>query len=171
VTVLLSLALIGAIGAVAWAVTQVSAALRAMQADARRQRAAQLLALFGPGMAAAGQDARALLSWHPVAVTARTLMPDEFAELDRAAGQPFPFSPALIEQAHARWTADWLEWEQAHTTAYRLKVAEAEAAIAAGVPTGRAQLDAVEREKLELYQTHYSQYVRVAKAMQALMTK
>jgi hypothetical protein len=32
----------------------------------------------------------------------------------------------------------------------------------------RARLDAVEREKLETYQRRYEEYVRVAKALQAL---
>jgi len=32
----------------------------------------------------------------------------------------------------------------------------------------RAKLDAVEREKLDLYQQHYADYVRIAKALQAL---
>ena len=36
-------------------------------------------------------------------------------------------------------------------------------------PVLRARLDAVEREKLELYQRRYAEYVRVAKALQALV--
>jgi hypothetical protein len=32
----------------------------------------------------------------------------------------------------------------------------------------RARLDAVEREKLELYQRRYEEYVRVSKALQSL---
>ena len=34
----------------------------------------------------------------------------------------------------------------------------------------RARLDAVEREKLDLYQRRYTDYVRVAKALQALLS-
>ena len=33
----------------------------------------------------------------------------------------------------------------------------------------RARLDAIEQEKLELYQRRYAEYVRVAKALQALV--
>jgi hypothetical protein len=33
----------------------------------------------------------------------------------------------------------------------------------------RARLDAVEQEKLEIYQRRYAEYVRVAKALQALV--
>lgn len=169
-TLVLAIAIVAAGGAISWAVLQVAAGLRDARADGRRERAAQLLAMFGPGTAAAAQDARALLAWYPVAAAARRLLPDEFADLDRAAGKPFPFSPELVEQVHARWTAEWLEWEQAHTTAYKRKVAEAEAALAAGGAAARAQLDAVEREKLEMYQARYSQYIQVGKALQALMT-
>jgi hypothetical protein len=35
----------------------------------------------------------------------------------------------------------------------------------------RARLDAVESEKLDLYQRRYADYVRVAKALQALMAR
>jgi hypothetical protein len=39
---------------------------------------------------------------------------------------------------------------------------------AAGI--GRARLDAIEREKLDLYQRRYAEYVRTAKALQTLIT-
>lgn len=170
--ILLSASLVAAVAILAWTVMQALAVLRAMQAEASRGRTFQLLSVFGPAMAAAPEDVRSLLAWHPVAAAARKLFPDDFAAIDRAAGKTFPFSRDLVEQAHARWTADWLEWEQAHTTAYRLKVAEAEAELASdpSSPRARARLDAVEREKLEMYQSRYSQYVQVAKALQALMT-
>lgn len=170
--VFFSVSLIAALAVLAWAVMQAVTVLRALQTEARHQRTLQLLAVFGPAAAAAPQDVRSLLAWHPVAAAARTLLPDDFAALDRAIGKTFPFDRDLLDQAHARWTADWLEWEQAHTTAYRLKVAEAEAELASdpSSPRGRARLDAVEREKLELYQARYSRYIQVAKALQALTT-
>ncbi len=170
--ILLSASLVAAVAALAWAVMQAVTVLRAMEVEARRQRMLQLLTVFGPAITGAPQDVRSLLAWHPVAAAARKLLPDDFAAVDRAAGKTFPFSRELVEQAHARWTADWLEWEQAHTTTYRLKVAEAEAELASdpSSPRGRARLDAVEREKLEMYQARYSQYIQVSKALQALMT-
>lgn len=169
---MLASALLFAVAVLAWAVFQAVSVMRQMQAETRRQRPVLLLTLFAPGMAAAAQDVRALLAWYPVAAAARKLLPDEFAALDQATGATFPFSRELLEQAHARWSADWLEWEQAHTTAYRLKVAEAEAELTASPasPRARARLDAVEREKLEMYQARYGQYVQVGKALQALMT-
>ncbi len=39
----------------------------------------------------------------------------------------FPFGPDQIQNAHARWTADWLAWELVHDTEYKLKAAAAEA--------------------------------------------
>ena len=53
---------------------------------------------------------------------------------------------------------------------YKLKAAvvEQELAAAGASPVLRGKLDAVEREKLDLYQRRYSEYVRVAKALQAL---
>jgi hypothetical protein len=163
--------LIGA-GAVVWALLRVVAALREIPVEARRHRIAALLTMFAPGMAAAPSDARALLAWHRVATTARKILPDDFQALDRAIGSPFPFNREAIEQALAKWTSEWLEWEQSHTTTYRLKIAEAQAELASdpSAPRGRARLDAMEREKLELYQARYSQYVQVAKALQAIVT-
>ena len=46
-------------------------------------RLIQLMALFAPGIAAAGDDPRAILSWQPLAVMARKLFPEECAELDQ----------------------------------------------------------------------------------------
>jgi hypothetical protein len=41
--------------------------------------------------------------------------------------------------------------------------------VEAGSDLGRATLEAVEREKLELYQRRYEEYVRVGKALHALI--
>jgi hypothetical protein len=150
---------------------QIAAAIRASRAGLVRDRAAQLLAIFVPALGAAAIDPRALLVWHPVAQTARRLFSEEFAEIDRAAGEMFPFSRKQIEAAHAQWTADWLAWELAHDTAYKLKAAEAEHELAtsANSAVARARLDAIEREKLDLYQRRYQEYIRVAKGLQALI--
>jgi hypothetical protein len=66
-----------------------------------------------------------------------------------------------------------LAWERTHEAAYTLKVAEIEHELGEGSaisapPHMRARLDAIEREKLDLYQRRYQEYVRVSKALQAL---
>ena len=169
--IFLSAAMVAA--AIVWAAVRIAGELRAARAGSgSSERVTTLLAVFAPAVAAAQQDPRAILVWQPMAQAARNLFPDEFAALDRAAGAAFPFSKERIEAAHAQWTADWLAWEHAHDTAYKLKAAVAESEVAAqgGSSVARARLDAVEREKLELYQRRYAEYVRTAKALQALFT-
>ena len=141
--------------------------------QAARSRTLDIAALFAPGIAAAAEDPRALLTWQPLAATARKLFPDAFQSLDDAAGGRFPFGSDQIEAAHARWTADWLAWELAHNVEFKLKAAaaEAESHAAGGQGLARARVDAVEREKLESYQRRYAEYIRVAKALQALIPK
>jgi hypothetical protein len=126
---------------------------------------------LSPAISAAQSDPKSLLAWQPVANMARQLFPAELAMLDRAAGGSFPLSKARFEAAHAQWTADWLVWEQSHDAEYKLKAAVAEQALAdaGGSSIMRARLEVVEREKLEMYQRRYSEYVRVAKALQALI--
>jgi hypothetical protein len=156
--------------AIVWGTQTLARALDAARGDAKRGRTLQLLALFAPGVSASSGDPRALLVWHPLSAAARTLFPEEFVELDRGGGGTFPFTRDQIQAAHSRWTADWLAWEQAHDAEYKLKAATAEGDLAAsgGSPVLRARLDAIEREKLESYQRHYEEYVRVAKALQSL---
>ena len=168
-----ALVLVAASGAAAaWALWQLVSAVRVAQGRDVRERSLRLMALFAPGVAAAAQDPRALLAWQPLAGTARKLFPEECAALDGAAGTTFPFSPEQIQAAQSRWTAEWLVWEQAHDSEYKLKVAEIEATLQGpdASPVGRARLDAVEREKLERYQRRYEEYVRVGKAFQALLS-
>ena len=158
-------------GAVLWAGQQIARAVpRPVDSD---RQSATLLALFAPAVAAAAADPRAIVAWHSLAATARTLYPKEFAELDRACGSTFPFSTEAIERAHARWTADWLAWERRHDGEFKLKAAtvEHELGAAAASPYGRARLDAVEQEKLDLYQQHYEEYTRIAKGLQALIRR
>ena len=161
--------------AVVWAGWTIAGAMRrpaAAAGDAAADRALTLLQTFAPGIADSAKDPRALLTWAPLAAAARQLYPDAFALLDRAAGGTFPFTRDQMQAAHARWSADWLAWERAHDGEYKLKAATAEAdMMAAGqTPLARARLDAVEREKLELYQRRYEEYVRVSRALQALTT-
>lgn len=145
--------------------------LKRAREQAAALRSLDLISLFAPGVAAAVSDPRALLAWQPLAAAARKIAPEAFAELDRAAGATFPFSSEQIQAAHSRWTADWLAWERTHDAEYKLKaaVAEAEVAASGGSPLARARFDTVEREKLELYQQRYTEYVQTAKALQALL--
>ena len=154
-----------------WVGLQIAKAADTGAADARRLRVVQILASFAPALDAAARDPRAILVWQPLARAARQVCVEEFAELDRATGAAFPFSRDRIEAGHARWTADWLSWERVHDGEYKVKAAaiEAELAAAGSSPLLRARLDAIEREKLDLYQRRYEDYVRVAKALQALI--
>jgi hypothetical protein len=145
---------------------QIVSEMRVAREDARRARTLSIVALFGPAVSAVQGDPKALLVWQPLASTIRRLFPEECASLDTAAGSSFPFNADMISTAHARWTADWLAWEGTHDATYKLKAAEAEEQV--DTPAGRARLDAVEREKLDLYQRRYEEYVRVAKALQKL---
>jgi hypothetical protein len=160
-------------GAVAWGARAIAGEIRAAREESARVRALQLQELFAPAISAAQTDPRALLAWQPMIRTARTIFPDVSAELDRASGGTFPFPDAQVQAAHAQWTADWLAWERTHDGEFKRKAAEAEHELAAsgGSPLMRARLDAVESEKLDLYQRRYAEYVRVAKALQALMAR
>ena len=158
--------------AIGWAALQIVGELRATRATTEtNEHVAAMLTLFAPALTASQQDPRAFLVWQPIASAARQLFPEAFAELDRATGGAFPFPNERIEAAHAQWTADWLAWELAHDTEYKLKAAAAahEAAAPGASPVTRARLDAVEREKLDQYQRRYTEYVRTAKALQALI--
>ena len=169
--ILLSALIVAA--AIVWTGLQVAGGLRAARdVTGAADRIATLLTLFAPALTETQADPRAFLVWQPIARAARQLFPEEFAALDRATGGTFPFPPQRIEAAHSQWTADWLAWELAHDTEYKLKtaVAEHELEAQAGSAVARARVDAVEREKLELYQRRYCEYVRTAKALQALMT-
>jgi hypothetical protein len=158
-------------GIVAWACLQIARELKATRDQAARGRALQILTAFVPAVGAAHADPRALLLWQPLARTARQLFPDEFAALDRASGATFPFSDEIVQAAHARWTADWLAWEGTHDAEFKVKAAtlEHELGASGGSPIVRARLDAVEREKLDRYQRRYEEYIRVSKALQAVM--
>jgi len=139
------------------------AELAAARAEAARGRAIALMALFAPALDAAVRDARALLVWEPLARRARAIAPADMAALDAAFGAPFPFPPDAVQTAHAQWTADWLAWEQTHDAEYKAKARDVE--------HDRVRLDLVEREKLDRYQRRYEEYVRVSKALHALMPK
>ena len=156
--------------AVAAAGMWISGELKRGRADAQRARELKLSALFAPAVAAVQHDPRVILAWQPLVTTLRARFAGEFAALDAASGSTFPFSKDVVASAHARWTTEWLTWEKAHDVTYKLKALEAQQEPSGADPAlGRARLDAVEREKLELYQRRYEEYVRVGKALQALI--
>lgn len=140
----------------------------------RRQEAAiqQLLATFGPAVAAVQQDPRQLLVWFPLAKASRQLFPDAFRALDRAAGGTFPFSKDQLTAAHARCSSEWLAWERAHDAEYAVKVAQVQDEIDRNQgqsPLLRTRLAALEQQKLERYQQRYEEYVKTAKALAAFV--
>jgi hypothetical protein len=162
-------ALIVAVAIVA-AAYLVCAELRAAREQASRGRALTILQAFAPGIEASRADPRALLVWQPLARAVRKLFPEECASLDAAAGGSFPFSREQVQAAHSRWTTEWLAWERAHDAEYKDRAAVAEHELAtSGTPAARARVDAIEREKLDLYQRRYQEYVQIAKALQALI--
>jgi hypothetical protein len=93
-----------------------------------------------------------------------------------------------LQAAHARWSTDWLAWERLHDGEYKLKAVMAENPGDANAGSVRfqpdrdadgvhlqpdprvirARVEAVEREKLDIYQRRYEEYVRVSKALQTL---
>jgi len=158
---------------IAWTGLGIVRELAAAREARARERAAQFLALFAPGLAASAEDSRALLVWQPLAATARKMFPAEFETLDQASGGHFPFGVEQIEAAHAHWSADWLGWEATHDAEFKLKTAavEAEMASSGGSALARARLDAVEREKLDKYQRRYEEYARVSRALRALTSQ
>lgn len=157
-------------GAIVWLGLSVVAELKSLRREMERSRLLDLITTFREAAGAAA-DPRGVLMWEPTARAARQLFPAEFAQLDRVSGSTFPFGRATIEAAHAKWTADWLSWERTHDAEYKLKatIAEQELAGTADQAVVRARLDAIEHEKLDRYQRRYEEYVKLARALQALV--
>ena len=153
------------------AARQIAAEIRAAREEAARSRTLAILQTLAPGLEAARSDPRALLVWHPLSQVVRQLFPAECAALDRGAGGRFPFTPDHLRAAHAQWTTDWLAWERAHDATYkdRAAAAERELGTSSDSATARARVDAIEREKLDLYQRRYQEYVQVGRALQGLI--
>ena len=157
--------------AIVVAVAQLVAELKRSREEQQRSRELSLASLFAPGIAAAQDNPRVLLTWQPLAKALRLRFAAEFAALDAASGSTFPFSKDMLASAHARWTTDWLAWEKAHDATYKMKALVAQQELRGDTSeAARAKLDAVEREKLELYQRRYEEYVRVGKTLQALIS-
>jgi hypothetical protein len=154
------------IGAVA---VQIVNEMKRGRRETVRARQLSIAALFAPALSAVEADPKALLAWQPIAKALRAQFPEEFTALDAAAGATFPFSKDAIAAAHARWTTDWLSWERTHDATYKLKALEAqERQGSSDSNVSRARIDAIEREKLDLYQRRYEEYVRVSKALEHL---
>jgi hypothetical protein len=144
-----------------------------IQRQRREATLQHLLGTFAPAVAAAQQDPKQLVVWHPLAQTSRKLFPEAFTALDAAAGGAFPFSKAQLKAAHARCSAEWLAWERAHDAEYAVKTAQVQDEIdrtqGPASPLLRTRLAALEQQKLERYQQRYEEYIKTAKALAAFV--
>jgi hypothetical protein len=166
---LIALAVLVGAGVIAWAVVRATRVAPVVSDDAAKSRQLALLSAFAPAVVAAAHDPTVIVTWQPVVQTARALFPAEFAAIEKASGATFPFSSELVRQAHARWTTEWLVWERGHDAEFKRRAAAAHADPGAPITAAtRAALDAIENEKLELYQRRYAEYVQIAKALQAI---
>ncbi len=156
--------------AVIWAALRLSASTQPPVDAGAPDRILALLTMFQPIATAADGDPRALVGWSPLVRTARALFAEEFSALDRAHGAPFPFGSEAVQAAHARWTTEWLAWERAHDAEYKRRAAETQADVTVPESLQLSRLDAIEREKLDLYQRRYEEYVRVSRALQKLLS-
>ena len=141
--------------------------------DRRRQHREHLAAVLLTSLipAAVRGQPRDLLAWRLAADNARRMFPDAVDAIERRTGEMFPFSRDVVDEAHARWTADWLAWERRHDLEFKQRTSALEAElVAAGgdTPAGRARLAALEDEKLQAYQQRYEEYVRVGNGLTAL---
>ena len=140
----------------------------------RRQHGERLIALLlaSVGPAVARADGRELLGWRRVAAALRGLLPEAVREIERRSGESFPFPRKVVEDAHARWTAEWLAWERAHDIRFRQRTSALEAELResgeSGTASGQARLAALDDEKLQAYQRRYEEHVRVGRELEAL---
>ncbi len=141
--------------------------------DRRRQHREHLAALLLTALApaAARGEPRDLLALRSVADTVHRMFPDAVGAIEQQTGEGFPFAQDVIDDAHARWTAEWLAWEHRHDAEFkqRASVLEAELLDAGNeTPAGRARLASLEDEKLQAYQRRYEEYVRIGNGLTAL---
>lgn len=144
---------------------------RERRRDHQERIVALLLTTFMPAVARA--DPRELLAWRTSADSVRELFPEAVATIEAQTGERFPFPRAVVEDAHAQWTADWLAWERQHDTAYRERAATLEAELQAtggddAAAAVRAKIATLEDERLQTYQRRYEDYVRVGNGLIAL---
>jgi hypothetical protein len=154
---------------IAWAAHRLTDAMAKGRRDETRAGALRLFEIFTPAIHAE-RDPRAIVIWEAHARRARAIFPAEFAALDRDGGGRFPFDKRQLQAAHSQWTAEWLAWEREHDASYKLKAAVLERELAgASDAVARSQIESLEREKLDLYQRRYQDYVTMAKALQTLV--
>lgn len=141
----------------------------------KQEHQEQLMAVLLTGSAAAiaRAEPRELLAWQATAKTARRLFPDIVAEIESKGGESFPIPIKVMEDAHAKWTAEWLAWECHHDADFRKRSSVLEAELQrAGqehTPDGHARIAALEDEKLQSYQRRYEEYVQVGKKLTDLL--
>ena len=87
----------------------------------------------------------------------RKLFPEAFHRLDAVCEGRFPFSAALVEAAHAKWTSEWLAWERQHDLDYKRRASAAEAELSRAGETDpatvRARLAAIDQENASIATT------------------
>ena len=141
----------------------------------KQEHKEQLMAVLLTASAAAiaRAEPRELLAWQSTAKTVRRLFPDVVAELESKGGESFPIPKKVAEDAHAKWTAEWLAWESHHDVEFRKRTSVLEAELKAGghehSPDGHARIAALEDEKLQSYQRRYEEYVQVGKGLTDLL--
>ena len=158
--------IVALIGAVVWGAER---ARRDRRRQHRERVAAVLLTSLAP--AAVRGEPRDLLAWRSAADNVRRMFPDAVDAIERQTGEMFPFSRAVVDDAHARWTAEWLAWERRHDVEFKQRASALEAELsAAGGDTvaARARVAALEDEKLQAYQQRYEEYVRIGNGLTAL---
>ena len=131
------------------------------------QLTAQLITAIPPNLATS--DPRVILGWAHSFKIIRHLFPKEIQRVEDISGQSFPVSNAIVEQVHARWTAEWLAWELKHDADYREKAALLQSDVTVTdqetASKLRARSSRLEDEKLQSYQQRYEEYVSVGKAL------
>ncbi len=129
--------------------------------------------LTGSAAAVARAEPRELLAWQSTADVARRLFPDVIADIESKGGESFPIPRKVIEDAHAKWTAEWLAWERHHDADFRKRTsvlqAELEATGHEHTPDGHARVAVLEDEKLQSYQRRYEEYVQIGKGLMGLL--
>ena len=141
--------------------------------DRRRQHREHLAVVLLTTLAPAGarEEPQDLLARRVAADAVRRMFPEVVGAIERRTGEAFPFSHAVIDDAHARWTAQWLAWERRHDVEFKQRASALEAELRAAdgaTPAGRDRLAALEDEKLQAYQQRYEEYVRIGNGLTAL---
>tara|TARA_B100001123_G_C15325028_1_gene1029255 strand:+ start:2217 stop:2777 length:561 start_codon:yes stop_codon:yes gene_type:complete len=132
----------------------------------------EILRLFKTARVEGNKDPQSLVGWAQLSVISRRLFPSSFERLDQVTGGQFPFSDEFIDETHARWTSEWLSWEQRHDRDYKDRAFAIENQLKSVTDQERdlllKRLDSVNSEKLQTYQSRYELYVKVGKSIAGL---